>query len=855
MRRILTKTMIIMLIVLFTIEPLFAGGGKEDGKSETSSSTSGTNPGTNPGTNSVNTTTDTTATGSQDYWIVANGDGTLTMVPYTNGNIIPPGAVGKKTLLEDGKVKVDYFNESESWLGESIGDIAKAIDQIVFRIALAIHPFPVSMFQLYGLTAFGNNLHGVDLTMKPTEDKIHSFNTDYLLISNEYYKSSYLKVNDVTVATEGVSVGTGNSLNRWKLPIAEGEGLTGENMFEFTKWKTIVMLFATCFAAEILFMAIYGYATGSSEDGDSSLMKNVAKKIAITLMLMVLVSALPFLLEAFRVGLFEIAESFYGQAAYKSYSELAGAGYINAKDIPVDSDGRLTEKNIFKLPGMFLLSMRDMFARTTSDPMDKALSKQMLKSDAEEGLRSLFVKLVVWILITIYRFLMFFVTLKATIHIAKNVLEVYLLLSLVMILVPFSVFTPLKTVGSKCVMSLVSNLVECFIILVIIITIIPAIKVTIVTLLNYTIEITVSGTSEITATYQLGSSPTVEKHNLKLVTGDRFVVLFAETGEAKNKMAICWTPVGADGSEAPGYEKNEDLKTVVKGEGAWLVMDISNLTPLTSSAESPYVSDTNIRDFYEITTPNVNKITGNTIVLNEADRCITWGENGKSTYNSDSFSTALINDAKKGVKPTLADNFGRGLLSALPYDWNSTMPQRETRTQEIWNLMIGEGSENVMMRQALAKLINPTWTDINLISINDVSQVKEYASDGNTMTDDQITSAMFLQLTLVFLGLFLPSYFIQQSTQITNALMNGTAGMESIANAMEQTVSKAVGLTGKFLGMPFSLAGNIADAAMTGRRGDRSGDSSGSSGNASQTRNDASRSTQQSIVDTNNKNK
>ena len=852
MRKILAKTMIIILIVLFTIEPLFAGGGKEDGKSETPTSTSGTNSGTNSATNSVNTTTGTTATGSQDYWLVANGDGTSTMVPYTNENVIPPGAIGRKTLLENGKVKVNYFNESESWLGEWIRDIANAIDQIVFRIALAIHPFPVSMFQLYGLSASRNNLHGVDLTMKPTEDKIHSFNTDYLLISNSYYSSRYLKVNDITVATEGVSVGTGNSLNDWMLPIAEDENSTGESMFEFTRWKTIVMLFATCFAAEILFMAIYGYATGSSEDGDSSLMKNVAKKIAITLMLMVLVSALPFLLEAFRVGLFEIAESFYGQAAYKSYSELAGAGYINAKDIPVDSNGRLTEKNIFKLPGMFLLSMRDMFARTTSDPMDKALSKQMTKSDANEGLRSLFVKLVVWILITIYRFLMFFVTLKATIHIAKNVLEVYLLLSLVMILVPFSVFTPLKTVGSKCVMSLVSNLVECFIILVIIITILPAIKVTIVTLLNYTIEITVSGTSEITATYQLGRAATVEKHNLKLVTGDRFVVLFAETGTAKDKMAICWTPVGADGSAAPGYEKNEDLKTVVKGEGAWLVMDISDLT---ASTESPYVKDTSIRKFYEIATPNVNPDTGNTIVLNEADRCITWGENGEGTYNSDTFSTALIKDAKKGATPALAENFGRGLMSALPYDWNSTMPQRETRTQDIWDLMVGEGSENAMMRQALAKLINPNWTDISLVSINDVSQPKEYASDGNTMTDDQITSAMFLQLTLVFLGLFLPSYFIQQSTQITNALMNGTAGMESIANAMEQTVSKAVGLTGKFLGMPFSLAGNIADAAMTGRRGDRSGDSSGSSGNASQTRNDASRSTQQSIVDTNNKNK
>ena len=76
---------------------------------------------------------------------------------------------------------------------------------------------------------------------------------------------------------------------------------------------------------------------------------------------------------------------------------------------------------------------------------------------------------------------------------------------------------------------------------------------------------------------------------------------------------------------------------------------------------------------------------------------------------------------------------------------------------------------------------------------------------------------MFLQLTLVFLGLFLPSYFVQQSTQITNALMNGTAGMESLANAMEHTMSKAVGLTGKLLSMPFSIAGNAAHAALGGK--------------------------------------
>lgn len=39
--------------------------------------------------------------------------------------------------------------------------------------------------------------------MSPTEDNIHSFNIDYLMISNRYYDSSHLKINNVSVASEG----------------------------------------------------------------------------------------------------------------------------------------------------------------------------------------------------------------------------------------------------------------------------------------------------------------------------------------------------------------------------------------------------------------------------------------------------------------------------------------------------------------------------------------------------------------------------------------------------------------------------------------------------------------------------
>ena len=807
MKTFLYKFLLVMLMVMFIVQPIFAGGGKEDGKSQTSTSTSsGASDGVSPSPGTINTGTPSTISTPEKKWLVSDGNGGTREVDYVSADIVPAGAIGYKIYKDNGDIDFEYMDEAESWLGAWIGDIAKAIDQIVFRIALAIHPFPVSMFQLYELTTFRNNLHGVDLTMSPTEDNIHSFDTDYLLISNKYYNSRHLDINRTS----------GSSLNGWKLPIAEGEGLTEENMFQFTKWKTIVMLFATCFAAEILFMAIYGYATGSSEDGDSSLMKNVAKKIAITVMLMVLVSALPFLLEAFRIGLFEIAESFYGEAAYKSYSELAGAGIISSLDIPVDQNGRLKDANIFRLPGLFLQSMRDMFARTTSDPMDRSLSKQV-KNIGDSKIRSLLVKGFVWILIVVYRFLMFFVALKATIHIAKNVLEVYLLLSLVMILIPFSVFTPLKTLGSKCVMSLVSNLVECFIILVIILTIIPAIKITIVTLLDYSIELSIAGTSMIDTLYY--KSWTDPPYHLKMIAGDGYVAVLAHTGVVGNKIGICWT------FDKKGYSSIPELKKIFDAENVWVVMDISKIAGDPTRGGFKGLTKDHVLEAKEIHTPIVE---GN-YTLSYDDYVITVAQNGGAASDeTDKIYLLPTENTKNDMwRYTLAGQFASAMYEseAILYNWAPDMPNREDRLQSIWNKMLnpsGEEGKYDIIIYTLACLLTPfdvsnvTFTKDAMDDSDPSSEVIEYTNSG-ILTDNEVTSAMFLQLTLVFLGLFLPSYFVQQSTQITNALMNGTAGMESLANAMEHTMSKAVGLTGRLLSMPFSIAGNVAHAALGGK--------------------------------------
>lgn len=84
-----------------------------------------------------------------------------------------------------------------------------------------------------------------------------------------------------------------------------------------------------------------------------------------------------------------------------------------------------------------------------------------------------------------------------------------------------------------------------------------------------------------------------------------------------------------------------------------------------------------------------------------------------------------------------------------------------------------------------------------------------------TATTEQATALMFLQFTLIFMSMFLPCYFVQQSTHITNSLLNGTAGLESLANATSDVIGRTSRGIQRAAGGLVSGVGNIARGINT----------------------------------------
>lgn len=755
------KLAVILIQIIFCLFCIFAGGEKEKAFSGTAQTAGAKNA-------------------SSMEWIVLRSDGSQEARVAKEGETPPYGAVGIIYKNSSGSVvKTSYFDSDEAWLSRWITYIADAIDQVTFRIALAINPFPTTMFQLYNVEISGLNGY-VSLKMTPNEEKMNNFSSDYLLISNSYYSTSNLKVNS-------------NGAQSWKIPIGEDATQTGTETLQFGKWKTISLLFVCCFAAEILFTAVYGYASGSSEEGGVSLLKGLARKIAITVMLFILIASLPFLLEAFRYGLFKVADAFYGSVSDYYYSELIeyGAGTGN----PLGAGGT-QNCNIFELPGFFIRSMKELFTKITNDVVKASLSSEMSKTSGSNSAKSLLIGIVTFILSLIYRFLMFVMILKAAIHIARNVLEVYLLIGLAMILTPFTVFLPTKTLGGKCIMSLITNVIECFIILVIILTLIPAIKITIVSMLDTTTLISRSGTFMKTATY----APYVngakgESQVLKMIAGDSYIITVASIGREGDRLAVLWTASEADSNEIKDILESENVKFRIDVSGVGRTYDTnSKELPVGLKAEK-----------FGTKQPQQN--------FNYQDgKLISADNKGKS---EESCYYPIISPTHDSLTILFIKAINKQSLEG----WNEATFDRKRYFENIWNSVVGEisgsvdsappivggdnGNGNTSLRLDLASMwdfagdgTSPYQENNSLyqaypgyVVFTDYNPSAEY--NLNT-TEDQATAIMFVRFTLIFLGLFLPCFFVQQSTHITNALMNGNAGLESLSNATND-VTKQMG--------------------------------------------------------------
>ena len=726
--------------------------------------------------------------GTELEWIKLDENGNITFEEAQEGESQPAGDeyIGYRYKSENGKLRYCYTTKEQSLLGNWFDILSDSINMITFRLVMAIHPFPSVLFQMYDTSSIQSSTSGY--TMKSDKNKTGGFDKDYLLISNNFYNSNKLSANR-------------KSTNSWRVSIAEAAGngtaselLTANNYtdygstnspYQHAKWSVVTILFLTCFVAEIIFITVYGYITGDTEN----IFKELASKAGITLALFVLVSALPFLLESMRYGFCTLVDIFYAPVSESYYNEQ------ELRNTITDSG------ELFQLPGNFIKQMKTFFVRTNTDTTQKALSDYIGNSEKYEG-RNFFITLLVWLLVLIFRFFMFFAVLKAALHIAMNIVEVYLLLSLTMILTPFACFEPLKPIGAKCVMSLVTNLIECFVIMVIIICIIPAVVTVCTNILDGTVSLEQGETVVSYATFSYSNNSSQYSDNIVTASAAPDVI-------------------DSNGIDSIGIMANSESVMLYFPTSTnyrlGLLYNFDKTSSISSSIKN-YMEALGINFVFDMSSfESYSAITLEKLEANVYEPAGTaYSGNEKKIYADSNPNNKVLPDAKRNALWALAAQHFYFTIKNLRKDMTieADLTHRMQFVEQLTNELTNGDSFETMLETLTHGCYNlgyaiqgnsGSYVYNDSITLQSFSMPMEFSLANGTTKEKNTSIHWLAQLMLCFMGIYIPVFFVQQSTQITNSLMNGSAAMESFANSMSNMVHQTT-----------SAAKSIGKSVMSG---------------------------------------
>lgn len=603
-------------------------------------------------------------------------------------------------------------------VGMTLRGIGTTFSTATKSIVLALHPFPNILTTFYGF---------VDGEWTSTYDG--DFDSSMLLTDSSFYASDYKKAGE-NKNTGQMQVTVDSSTE--KLTISETD--VGTSELQKTRWTITSYLFVIFFAAEVVFTGVFGYI--APQDENASILRQIGVSAAMTLMLFILASALPFLVEAVRYGLFQIANLY----------------------TPITFD------SMFDMPKQFMWDMSYLM-ETLSWRNDAS----PIFNDAGADLTSSVLgKLLAGFVYIIFEFVMGLQTIKAGVHIVANIIEVYLLLSLVMVLLPISVFTPLKGVTRKCVYSLFSNLLECFVLCFVVILIVPA---------------CISGCSNLNALVR--SLNEISQNTLELKASE---TLKFKSGESVD---VDWTLF----FQGRGTDYVTQVSWVSANDRGKMVMYLSK----DSDMYQTYKSD---NDDYNISWTDADS--------EGFDKPKKYDYEDREEY----FKTAA-----------------KATLSFFRYASHNLTVYNQSTPGDALKMV--EAIEKADGFPEISDCIDSGLQFANIIMSN------YNATEGNTTYTQNSSVVSGLLIAWVFL--YLPCFFVMQSTQITNALSNGTAGHESFANAFSHTggqliqaftmganmvksgVAVASGASGLMAGKMAADAGSIHDAMQKEANKDEGG--------------------------------
>lgn len=598
--------------------------------------------------------------------------------------------------------------------------IANVYDELTAMFCMAMTPFPTMFSKFYetnppSLIGLSGEEDG-DVAYKYPSLRLRSS----LLFTNNYY------VEDVPTGSQGLPKLTFVRESDGQTIVFTGRDWTAEKK----AFNMVTVLFFSFFLLEVLFTAVYGYLT----DKDGGVFRDIVSKGVLCILLFLLASALPFLIEAFRVGFIGMAGTMSGIDSMIEHS----SGEQRLLYL------KLKYAKIFEYPGLLIRSLASVIDML--NPSNIGMTGIDLLEDAEvdgnkivKGVFKVLIS-IVYLLIQIFASILI---LFSALHVMLNVCEVYLLLACTLCLLPFTVFSPLKFLGEKAVMSLFSNLMELFV-LIMIMYMTLAVSSSISKNLLGMIQIEAT---EMAITFK-NIHPASENSAIRKLLDGTYGTDFGQLYIAADGSRI--SKETFDGME-------EDAKSEV------------TLAPITVLIEDT-VSDDKINS--DNTESSALEAWLNDLAVNDL------GLHDHPEYYQ-AWNEAVVSNMYPGA--TEAD---------LEYNYNY---QGAIDAMNFSSLPIAD--KLIVLEEISTKL----WNNEIIYDMETLSAVTKERMD---------MSFFAMHIILSILCVLMETYFVNQSSQITNALLSGNVASEGITAAMGKA------LAGKALGKAAKIGSGAATAPI-----------------------------------------
>ena len=294
----------------------------------------------------------------------------------------------------------------------------------------------------------------------------------------------------------------------------------------------------------------------------------------------------------------------------------------------------------------------------------------------------------------------------------------------------------------------------------------------------------------------MGSNyPIGDENKLNFIAGDGFVMAICSLGSKGDKIAFTYSPQYPEG--------NKSMTEIKRAEGVKFEINFS---------EASMVEDL---------------VPGGKVKVDAWDKGLKAKisvKDGKLYEGDNTSSYDVFKDS--GLLKMIATSvwwyggFVPGIMKNETFNVQTALGKAMTH---FWELNETDNCANLekelyaltMFNDNAPKYTSQSYAQYKIKTCNvqrNSSGVKEYVM---TATTDSVTALMFLQFTLIFMSMFLPCYFVQQSTHITNSLLNGTAGLESLANATSDVIGRTSRGIQRAAGGLVSGVGNIARGINT----------------------------------------